>query len=61
PGQLVYDIVTHDTPLRRAAAEQGCLTDNGLAMLLWQGAYAYNYWFGSMPDIDCMRTALQKA
>ncbi|MDO5463930.1 MAG: shikimate dehydrogenase [Akkermansia sp.] len=61
PGQMVYDIVTHDTPLRRAAAERGCLTDNGLAMLLWQGAYAYNYWFGSMPDINCMRTALQQA
>ncbi|MBQ8479755.1 MAG: shikimate dehydrogenase [Akkermansia sp.] len=61
PGQMVYDIVTHDTPLRRAAAERGCLTDNGLAMLLWQGAYAYNYWFGNMPDINCMRTALQQA
>jgi shikimate dehydrogenase len=61
PGQMVYDIVTHDTPLRKAAAERGCLTDNGLAMLLWQGAYAYNYWFGNMPDIDGMRTALQQA
>ena len=61
PGQMVYDIVTHDTPLRKAAAKRGCLTDNGLAMLLWQGAYAYNYWFGNMPDIDCMRTALQQA
>ena len=61
PGQIVYDIVTHDTPLRRQAAERGCLTDNGLAMLLWQGAYAYNYWFGNMPDIDCMRSALMKA
>ena len=61
PGQMVYDIVTHDTPLRRAAAERECLTDNGLAMLLWQGAYAYNYWFGNMPDIDSMRSALQQA
>lgn len=58
PGQIVYDIVTHDTPLRRAAAEQGCLTDNGLAMLLWQGAYAYNYWFGHLPNINSMRAAL---
>ena len=61
PGHMVYDIVTHDTPLRKAAAERGCLTDNGLAMLLWQGAYAYNYWFGNMPDIACMRKALQQA
>lgn len=61
PGQMVYDIVTHDTPLRRAAAERGCLTDNGLAMLLWQGAYAYKYWFDNMPDIDCMRSVLLQA
>lgn len=57
-GQIMYDIVTHDTPLQRAAAERGCRTDNGLAMLLWQGAYAYEYWFGDCPAIDLMRAAL---
>lgn len=57
-GQIVYDIVTHDTPLRRAAAERGCLTDNGLGMLLWQGAYAFEHWFHTLPPIAPMREAL---
>lgn len=58
PGQIVYDIVTHNTPLRQAAAERGCLTDNGLGMLLWQGAYAFQHWFGYLPPIAPMREAL---
>ena len=57
-GQMVYDIVTHDTPLRQAAAQQGCLTDNGLGMLLWQGALAFEHWFGTLPPIAPMRAAL---
>ncbi len=58
PGQMVYDIVTHDTPLTLRAREQGCLVGNGLAMLLWQGAYAFRHWFGYMPDVGAMRRAL---
>ena len=58
PGQMVYDIVTHDTPLTLGARERGCLADNGLAMLLWQGAYAFRHWFGRMPDVEAMRRAL---
>lgn len=60
-GQLVYDIVTHDTPLHKAAAERGCKSDNGLTMLLWQGAYAFQHWFGKLPDIAPMRRALLAA
>ena len=58
PHQLVYDIVTHDTPFRAQAAARGCTTANGLSMLLWQGAYAFEHWFGFLPDIAAMRTAL---
>ncbi len=58
PGQAVYDIVPHDTPLRRAAAEAGCLAADGTAMLLWQGAYAYKLWFGQLPPVEAMRAAL---
>ncbi len=58
PGQAVYDIVPHDTALRRAAAERGCLASDGLGMLLWQGAYAFMLWFGAMPPIETMRKAL---
>ena len=61
-GQIVYDIVTHDTPLRQAAATRGCITDNGVGMLLWQGVFAYEYWHGSnhLP-IEQMRQALLQA
>ncbi len=61
PGQTVYDIVPHDTPLRRAATERGCLASDGQSMLLWQGAYAYMLWFGYDPPIEPMREALEKA
>lgn len=61
PGQQVCDIVTHDTPLRRAAGARGCRTANGLAMLLWQGAIAYRHWFGVLPPIEPMRAALSAA
>ncbi len=58
PGQIVYDIVTHHTPLQRAASERGCLVSDGLSMLLWQGAVAFEHWFGRMPSIELMRAAL---
>ena len=58
PGQLVYDIVTHDTPFRLQAEARGCTTSHGLSMLLWQGAYAFEHWFGFLPDIAPMRAAL---
>lgn len=58
PGQLVYDIVTHATPLQAAAAERGCTVSDGLGMLLRQGAIAYQHWFGSRPDTGLMSTAL---
>ncbi len=61
PGQTVYDIVPHDTPLRRATTERGCLASDGTSMLLWQGAYAYMLWFGYDPPIEPMREALEKA
>lgn len=61
PAQAVYDIVTHDTPFRRAAAAKGCRTANGLSMLLWQGAYAFEHWFGVLPDVNAMRAALEQA
>ncbi len=58
-GQMVYDIVTHETALSRAAKEKGCRTDNGLGMLLWQGAFAFQRWFGSQPSVELMRAALK--
>ena len=61
PRQAVYDIVTHPTPLQAVARERGCQAADGRAMLLWQGAYAFEKWFGSMPDTAAMRAALDQA
>ena len=59
PHHVVYDIVTHETPLYRAAQERGCAqASTGLSMLLWQGAIAYQKWFGAMPAVEQMRAAL---
>lgn len=60
-GQVVYDLITHPTALQRAAAERGCLVSGGQSMLLWQGAYAFERWFGSMPDAAAMHRALTAA
>ena len=59
-GQAVYDLITHPTPLLRAAAERGCMVSGGQSMLLWQGAYAFEHWFGCMPAVEPMRQALGK-
>lgn len=56
--QAVYDIITHPTPLCRAAQARGCTASTGQSMLLWQGALAYERWFHHVPDIELMRSAL---
>ncbi len=58
PGQLVYDIVTHETALHRAATARGCTAATGQGMLLWQGAIAFEHWFGHTPDVEAMRKGL---
>lgn len=61
PGQLVYDIVTHETALHRAATARGCTAATGQGMLLWQGAIAFQHWFKEMPDTNTMRRGLNLA
>ncbi len=58
PGQLVYDIVTHETALHRTALEHGCTASTGQGMLLWQGAIAFQHWFSQMPDVEAMRKGI---
>ena len=58
PGQCVYDIVTHETALHRTATARGCRAATGQGMLLWQGAIAFDHWFGQLPDIPAMRHGL---
>lgn len=54
PAATVTDIVY--TPLRTEfldnAAEIGCLTVDGLGMLLHQAAPAFERWFGQRPEVD---------
>ncbi len=58
---LVYDLVYHRvTPLVRQARRRGCVADNGLAMLLYQGAEAFRLWTHRSPPIQVMRRALER-
>lgn len=60
PTALVMDMVYNraQTPLLRTAAERGCMVLNGLSMLLYQGALAFELWTGRDAPLDTMRAAL---
>ena len=59
-GLFVYDIIYNpvETKLLKAAKEANCRTLNGLGMLLYQGALAFEYWTGKQAPVDVMRQAL---
>lgn len=60
PGHLlVYDLVYRPRPSRllEIAASVGCRTQDGLAMLIGQGAAAFKIWTGQAPPQDVMREA----
>jgi shikimate dehydrogenase len=59
--QIICDLIYKNTPLLKEASEKGCSVLNGLGMLLWQGALAFELWTGTMPRIDVMRSALEKS
>ncbi len=63
PHHLVYDTIYNParTPLLAAAAEAGARGANGLAMLLHQGALAFEIWFGRPAPLEAMRAGLGKA
>ena len=56
--KTVCDLIYKDTRLLREASKSGCITMNGLGMLLWQGVLAFELWTGRKPDVDVMRKAL---
>lgn len=60
-GQIVYDLVYNppQTRLLATAARDGATAINGLGMLIWQGALAFELWTGVMPPVDVMRTAAE--
>ena len=59
--QIVCDLIYKNTRLLKEASEKGCSIVNGLGMLLWQGALAFELWTGKMPPIDVMRSVLEKS
>jgi shikimate dehydrogenase len=60
PHLMVYDTVYREgrTPFVSAAIEAGARAANGLAMLLYQGALAFEIWFEREAPIEAMREAL---
>lgn len=58
---LVVDIIFNprDTVFLKDAKKQGCHTLDGLGMLLYQGAYAWEFWLGGQAPIEAMRQALK--
>lgn len=60
-GQIVYDLIYKETMLQKEASKLKCIVLNGLGMLLWQGALAFELWTGRKPDREIMRRALNKA
>jgi len=60
---MVMDIVYEplQTKLLREAKEKGCLTINGLEMLVRQGVAQFMIWTGKRPDLKQIRNDLYKA
>jgi shikimate dehydrogenase len=60
--RAVYDMIYRpaETKLLAAAKAAGCKTANGLGMLLYQGAKAFEIWTGKSAPLDVMRRALNQ-
>ncbi|MBU2537524.1 MAG: shikimate dehydrogenase [Proteobacteria bacterium] len=60
---VVMDIVYAPlkTRLLQAAAQAGCKTIDGLAMLLYQGAAQFELWTGQQAPVEVMRQSLLRA
>ncbi|MGI6118959.1 MAG: shikimate dehydrogenase [Desulfosporosinus sp.] len=62
PQALVVDIIFNprQTAFLSEAKKQGCRTLNGLEMLLYQGALAWEFWLGGQAPVAVMRQALYR-
>jgi shikimate dehydrogenase len=59
---VVVDLVYgRSTPLLRAASSAGCVSMDGLEMLVQQGAESFRLWNGVEPDVETMRAACLRA
>lgn len=61
-GIAVVDVVgvADETPLIRRAKASGCVTVDGLLMLLHQGVRAFRLWTGLAAPLEAMRAALPR-
>jgi len=62
PGQVAYDLVYNprQTRFMQKFKQAGSVGVNGLGMLLYQGALAFELWTGEKAPVDVMRKALHK-
>jgi len=60
---VVSDLIYHpaETPLLRAAADSGLRCQNGLSMLVFQAAVAFEHWTGIDAPIAAMQAAVAEA
>ncbi|MEQ1573961.1 MAG: type I 3-dehydroquinate dehydratase [Vicinamibacterales bacterium] len=58
-GRFVYDVTygDHESPLVREAREGGCITLDGLPMLVAQAERQFEWWTGQRPGDGVMRAA----
>jgi len=61
PHLLVVDLIYRRTPLLAAAERCGARTQDGLEMLVQQGALAWEAWTGLQAPVDVMREAARRA
>ncbi len=58
PGCFVYDLNRYRrTPLLKAAEDRGLQAADGLALLIYKAARAFELWTGVEPPLDVMRRA----
>ena len=62
-GMIVQDIIPNPaiTPFLKEAEKRGATVFDGLAMLVYQGAIAFELWTGVEPSTDVMKQALEEA
>jgi shikimate dehydrogenase len=62
PSLVVCDVIyePRQTRLLQAAREKGCVTFNGLGMLIYQGALAFQLWTGQSMPVKKVEKAIQE-
>ena len=60
PGMVVCDVIPNPPQTRflDAAKARGAITLDGLGMLVYQGAIAFNLWTGEVAPVEVMKKAL---